>query len=215
MVDGRAVLVAGSSGSGKTAWTMQQTASSRRLLVWDCLGEWARRGRVAAVPTLAQLGEAITADVREPQRVVALGYTGPAFVTIKSGPRDRIAPLFPVFCRLAWVWLRSKPGQLVIEELADVTSPGKAPPEWGEICRKGRHYGAQVYAITQRPAESDKTIVGNAAAIHTGLMAFPRDRAYMAECLDVPAAEVGKLKPLEWIERDMRTRALRRGTVRL
>ena len=204
MIDGRGVLVAGSSGSGKTAWVLQQTASARRLLVWDSLGEWSRKGRVSGLPTLAQLGMAVQADIREPARVVALGYTGPASRTH-----------FAVFCRLAWVWLRGKPGTLVVEELADVTSPGKAPDAWGEICRKGRHYGATVYAITQRPAESDKTIVGNAAAIHTGLMAFPRDRAYMAECLDVPAAEVGALKPLEWIERDMRTRALRRGTVRL
>ncbi|MGH9483760.1 MAG: hypothetical protein ACRD1F_01780 [Terriglobales bacterium] len=202
MIDGRAVLVAGTTGSGKTVWTMQQTSGARRLLVWDSLGEWTRRGRVAAAPTLAVLGAEVSRYVREPQRVWALGYTGPAS-----------RAHFAIFCRLAWVWLRVRSGTLVIEELADVTSPGKAPDSWGEICRKGRHYAAQLYAITQRPAESDKTIVGNAASIHTGLMAFPRDRAYMAQCLDVPVAEIAMLKPLEWIERDMRTRALRRGTL--
>ena len=202
--DGRAVLVAGSTGSGKSAWVMQQVRLKPRLLVWDSLGEWSNKGRVSSAPSLPVLAEVIRKDIcgRTNGRF-AVGYTGLA-------SREH----FAVFCKLAWVWLRSRSGgALVVEELADVTSPAKAPPSWGEICRKGRHFEAEVYAITQRPAESDKTIIGNAAAIHTGLMAFPRDRAYMAECLDVPVAELAALKPLQWVERDMRTRELRRGAV--
>jgi hypothetical protein len=199
LVDGRAVLVAGSTGSGKTAWTMRQVERAPRLLVWDALGEWARAQRVQfAAMTLSCLGQ----EIKRASKHQSIAYCGPV-------SREH----FAVFCKLAWLWLRMGQGTLVVEELADVTTPGKAPQAWGEICRKGRHVGAAVYAITQRPAESDKTIVGNAAAIHTGLMAFPRDRAYMAECLDVPAAEVAALQPLQWIERDMRTRKLTRGRV--
>ena len=113
-------------------------------------------------------------------------------------------PLFPVFCRLAWAWGRGGPGRkLVVEELADVTTPGKAPAEWGEIVRKGRKHGLDVYALTQRPAESDKTIVSNAAAIHSGFMGFPTDREYMAKCLGVSVADMEKLRPLDYIAGDL------------
>ena len=111
------------------------------------------------------------------------------------------------------VWMKAAPGSLVVEELADVTSPGKAPEGWGELIRKGRHYGGSIYALTQRPAESDKTIAGNADIIHTGRLSFPRDRKTMAEYLDVPVSKITALPSLHWIERDMRTRELRTGVL--
>jgi hypothetical protein len=110
--------------------------------------------------------------------------------------------MFDAFCRLAWVWVRVAPGVLVIEELADVTSPGKAPPAWGEIVRKGLRYGPHIYALTQRPAESDKTVIGNASVIHCHRMARSMDRAYMARELDIAQDQLDALKPLDFIERD-------------
>lgn len=199
--DGRGHLVAGASGSGKSAWTIQQCGSDKRLLVWDTMGEWSDRLRLKRAGSIADLHRLVVADMRKPGGF-RVGYVGPI-------TREH----FDAFCRLAWVWLRANQGTLVVEELADVTTPGKAPPAWGDIVRKGRHVGAMVYALTQRPAESDKTIVGNAALIHCGLMAFAPDRAYMARCLDVPLREVENLGQLEWIERDMRSRELRKGKV--
>jgi hypothetical protein len=173
-----------------------------RLLVWDSVGEWTRGRVVTPVPGLLELHAAITPCLAKGGGF-RYGYTGPA-----------TRAHFETFCRLAWVWMRSAPDSvLVVEELADVTSPGKAPAAWGEIVRKHRHVQGRVYALTQRPAESDKTIVGNAAVIHGGFMAFAEDRAYMARCLDVPLAEVTALRRLDWIERDMRTGALTRGTL--
>jgi hypothetical protein len=203
--DGRNYLVAGSSGSGKTAWTLQQCRDRTRVLVWDAVEEWHQRARLRRVTSLAELGALIAEDIRPPGAYkFRVAYCGPV-------TRDH----FATFCRLAWVWLRSWPGTLVVEELSDVTSPGKAPQAWGEIVRKGRHVAAEVFALSQRPAESDKTIVGNAALIHAGLFAFDQDRAYMARCLDVPVDEVAALGQLHWIERDMRTRELRRGVLKL
>jgi hypothetical protein len=101
----------------------------------------------------------VVADLRAPG-AFRVGYIGA--VTPKH---------FQIFCKLAWVWLRAAAGVLVVEELSDVTNPAKAPPAWGAICRKHRHaLGSTVYALTQRPAESDKTILGNAELIHAGRM---------------------------------------------
>jgi len=181
---------------------MQQVGDAHRLLVWDSAGEWWRRGLGVPVllPDLHRSTLQAIADRRAPLR---LCYAGPV-------TREH----FEVFCRLAWVWIRSGPGaHLVVEELADVTSPGKAPAAWGEIARKHRHYAGLVYALTQRPAESDKTILGNATVLHVGRMNFASDRLYVARCLDVSQDQVDALADLEFIERNMRTRELSRGKV--
>ena len=215
MIDGRAVLVTGMTGSGKTAWTIREVRARRGdWLVWDAAGEWSRRGLVRSVGSVQDLQALIVSNMKRARSgPLRVGYCGP--LRDERLPINHPAQPFSIFCRLAWVWARFRPGATVtVEELADVSTPGKAPAAWGEMIRKGRHVSLALYAITQRPAESDKTIVSNAAAIHCGQMAFPRDRAYMAKCLGVPVRDIEGLRPLDWIERDMRTLELRRGRVR-
>jgi len=198
--DGEAFLVCGSRGSGKSGWTRQQCEGAERLLVWDSVGEWSRDGLVKPVRSLQQLHDLITTDLANPGPF-RYGYTGP--VNSKT---------FNTFCKLAFVWMKAAPGGvLVVEELADVSSPGKAPEGWGEIVRKGRHYSGSIYGLTQRPAESDKTLAGNADVIHCGRLSFPTDRKTLAEYLDVPVEMITELPSLHWLERDMRTRELRGG----
>lgn len=182
--EGRLTAVTGASRSGKSLWTAQQVARTRRLLVWDLLGEWSARYRCDRVASIGEL----VARIEEPAR---LAFHRPGMVT-----------QFDDFCRVAFCWLRLAPGALVIEETASVTSPGKAPPAWGDVVRMSLRYGVDLYALTQRPAESDKTAFGNASVIHAGRAVTPRDRSTMADYLDVPVATVAALRPLEWIERD-------------
>lgn len=197
--DGTLIAVAGVSRSGKTLWTSQQVRAARHLLVWDIKnGEWGTRHNCKRLATLA--------DVRALAKNPRAGRF--AFYT-PVGMRAQ----FDTFCALAWVWLRLTGGTLIVEETASVTSPGKAPEAWGDICRQAMGFGCDVYAITQRPAESDKTALGNALLVHCGMMGTPRDRITMAEYLDVSAAEVAALRPLEYIERDRRTHEVRRGVV--
>lgn len=215
--DGRVILVAGFTGSGKSAWVIQQCQRATRLLVWDSDQEWTKRGLVEPVYTIDALKERLIADIRRPGRL-RLGYAGPMKLLLMTTPnpagRNREVSLFPVFCRLAWTWIRSGPGKkLVVEELADVTTTSKAPDEWGQIVRKSRKHGADVYGLAQRPAEIDKTIVSNAAEIHSGFLAFPDDRAYIAKCLGVSIDQVERLKPLEYLHRNLRTQQLTRGRV--
>lgn len=184
--------------------------------MWDTVGQWSRRkgdrngfGACKPVHTLREVHAAVVSGA--PMRI---GYIGPHELVEMKGNTRRVVPLFPIFCQLAWVWMRCKRARvLVVEELADVTSPGKAPAAWGDIVRKGRHEGGSIYALTQRPTESDKTIAGNADVIHTGRLSFPGDRKTLAEYLDVPVADITALPSLAFIERDMRTRELRTGAV--
>jgi hypothetical protein len=185
--DGRLVAVAGASRSGKTHWTAEQVKACRRLLVWDYKGEWHLRYRCRRVRSFGELRELVKSTAP------------PARLAFHVEFMD--ADAFNLFCRYAWLWVRQAEGTLIVEETASVTSPGKAPRPWGEILRMGLGYGANVFALTQRPAESDKTALGNASIVHCHRMGTTDDRAYMAKLLDVPIAQVQALKPREWIER--------------
>lgn len=174
------------------------------MLVWDAKPEWAPRFGLTIVRTLQQLHAHVVASLDgRPSR---LSYQGPM-------TREH----FDIFCRLAWVWLKAKKRRvLVVEELADVTNPGKASQWWGEILRKGRDpHQALVIGLTQRASESDSTIAGNCTVIHAGYQSFPRDRKTIAEYCDVPLEEIRNLGALDYVERDMRTRELRRGRLEI
>lgn len=198
--EGLLYAVTGASRSGKTWWTAQQVASARRLLVWDYpKGEWALRYRCRRISTAEELRAACVPGAKA-ERL--------AFMRVTETPGAD----FELFCRMAWVYVRAHGAPVVVEETATVTSAAKAPPAWGNLCRMGLGFGADLFALTQRPAESDKTAFGNASIIHAGRAVTPRDRATVAEYLDVTAQEVAALLPLQFIERDLRNGAIKRGT---
>lgn len=191
----------GGSRSGKTSWCAQELAGARRLLVWDSAqdGEWGRRFNCKRVESIAYLAEAVKPYA--PNR--RIGFCAP------PTPEN-----FAAFCRLAFILIQVAPSAVVVEELADVTSPGKAPLWWGELLRKGLRYGPKIYACTQRPAESDKTIIGNASRVHCHMMQRAGDALYMAREMRVAVGLVDALKPFQWIERDNRTHTITTGILR-
>ncbi|MBE0471515.1 MAG: hypothetical protein IBX55_18640 [Methyloprofundus sp.] len=176
------VVVTGKSGSGKSAWTKKQISRSSRLIIWDIDDEYS--GAVKGIKRITNIKELAS----ELKKTVRGKF---AFVGAVSD--------FDLFCRCAFAW-----GDCVcvVEELADVTSPGKAPPAWGQLVRRGRKYGISIYAVTQRPAESDKTIIGNASLLHVCQMQKATDRRYMAAEMDISQTEIDQLKPLEYIEKN-------------
>lgn len=197
--DGVIFYTIGSTGSGKTTWVRQRTRDESRALVWDGKAEWG-----------AQWGFRVVTSPQELLRYV-LPSSPPARVSYRV-PVTR--EHFDTFCKLAWVLIRAHACSLVVEELADVTTASKAPVAWGEIVRKSRGFGAHVYALTQRPQEVDKTVQGNASIYHCGRMSDAFDATYVARrLLGVPPSQVINLKPLEFIERDVRTGSTRTGKV--
>lgn len=185
---GRLIAVAGASQSGKSTWTAKQVQACKRLMVWDYKAEWYLHQRCRRVKTWAELHAAVHSSA--PAERIAYCATG----------MNREA--FDTWCRFAWVWLRQDVGTLVVEETASVTSAGKAPDGWGDVCRMGLGFGATIYAVTQRPAESDKTALGNASLIHCHRMATADDAVYMAKLLRVTQQEVDALEPYQWLERE-------------
>ncbi len=202
MSDGKLVLVTGQSRSGKSRWTAQEVKSELHLLVWDSMGEWNAVYRCRNILGPLHFHRIATSSPKG-------RYSFAVPVTAKN---------FDLFCRFAWIWLRvlngrKLSGAIVVEELADVTPPGKAPDAWGEIIRKSLRFGTRIFAVTQSTAESDKTSVRNATVLHCHALARDTDRRDMARELDVDQSMIDNLDfaRFEWIERDRHTRELRRG----
>ncbi len=184
--DGRLIYLAGTSRSGKSRHAMVLASRHKRLLIWDPDDEWSSHGA-----TRIDVNDA--ARFRDICRRKTAGqYTFVAPATLEW---------FEFFCQCAWVWLRLYPGAVVVEELADVTSPGKAAGAWGMICRRGKKFGAWIYGISQRPAECDKTAISNADEIHCHAVVRPVDQRYMAEFIGATQDQVAALVPWQHLSR--------------
>ncbi|MBL4815064.1 MAG: hypothetical protein JKY74_06230 [Shewanella sp.] len=105
-------------------------------------------------------------------------------------------------------------GALLAEETADVTTPSKAPYWWGQLIRKGRARSlAPIFTLTQRPAELDKTALGNASMIRCGRLTRSQDRKTMAAEMDINPKELSALVPLEYIAKDMNPNQVVKGSI--
>lgn len=199
--DGRIIVVVGSTGSGKSQWVRQQIKNAGRLWVWDVKPEYYQLPGFAVVRDPIVLLQA--AQLKKNQRI--------AYVMRPTVEH------FEWWSRCAYVAARIKPIVIVAEETADVTSPGKASEHWGQLVRKVRNTGSDLYAITQRPAESDKTAFGNASLFHVGRSSREKDRAYMAAEMDVKKSDLAALTSDEngafFIEKDTLTLKITRGRI--
>jgi len=173
-------VVCGSSGSGKSAWTKRQIKGRARVIVWDIDEEYINEQGFQAVRDKAELIHLLR--------------------TRKKGRFAYVAKSlneFDFWCKAAFAWGNCT---AVAEETADVTTPAKAPEGWGMLVRRGRKRGITIYGVTQRPAESDKTIIGNATLVHCGFLKRPQDRKYMSAEMNIKQSIVDDLKPLDWVE---------------
>jgi len=178
---GRLTAAIGSSRSGKTQYVTNQIKGKNRVLIWDIKGEYPAKYRARNPAQLVQIIKGLAG------KPGVIAYTA-----------NKLSE-FDFFCRVAQSWVKSHyvVGQnsvLIFEETADVTSPGKAPEEYGVILRRYLSYGVDIYAITQRPAESDKTAVGNASIIRVCRLQLARDRKSVASDTGLPLSDVENLK---------------------
>lgn len=189
--DGRLVVIAGASRSGKTAYVRKRVATDDRVIAYDPEDQWAQLRGWRRVTTRAQLLDAVQG--RGPMRV--------AYV-----PGGDLTPEFDFVCGCAMYAGRYVgPVTFIAEELADVTSPGKAPGNWGVLVRRGLKRGINIYAISQRWSEADKTAVGNASEFVIFRQSSGDDVRYLARKTRVDEAAIAELQPLQFVRRDAYT----------
>lgn len=201
--DIRAYIGATGSGKGVSIREFLRKEKAARLLVWDPLSEYAKFAR--PVSTLAEVTQAAKAAR------FAVAYN--------PGPDPKqFAARFAMFCRIAFAAGNLR---LLVEELADVTSPSFAPLEWRRCTTQGRHRGLRIIAASQRPAQVDKQFLGGCTYIRCFTLRYPADRAAMAGAMDVPVSDVASLATVEtdrgttinYLERDFREAKTQRGKI--
>lgn len=197
--DGRLYVIAGASRSGKTAWTVRQVKAARRVFAWDPEAQWCDLPGWRKVTTRA--GMLAAAQSPGPQRVayVAGGALAAEFdfwagCVMYAG--RYVAPL-----------------EAVAEELADVTTPAKAPGNWGILIRRGLKRGITLRCISQRWSEADKTAVGNASDFVIFRQSSGDDVRYLSRKTRVQEGEINDLAPLQFVHMDALTGEISRGKV--
>ena len=189
--------VLGASGSGKSSLMKLELLAVRpaRLMVWDPKREY---GAIAPpVPGDRNVPSALPELLR---KVFAGGPFALSFRPVLARKQMRVQ--FNAFCLAAE---RAGNCFVVVDELADVTEPGWAPEGWERLTRQGRHAGITIRGASQRPAEIDKSFLGNASRIACFRMNAEGDVKLLARILGKNDAEIRALAPLEWYERDMLT----------
>jgi hypothetical protein len=194
------IAVIGATGSGKGVFikNYELKKSERRLLIWDYMREYG----------------AFT-DLQTPKLQSALQSLGGKQFRTAFHPdfEDKLrAKQFDLFCKAA---VHVGQLRLVVEELAFVTSPSFAPAGWKMVSSVGRHRGLRVIGASQRPAQVDKAFWSNCTEIHCGFLNYDDDQKTMARALGVALTDIQGLKPLEYIHKNVRTKEIKFGRVKV
>ncbi len=198
--DGKLYIVSGRSRSGKTAWTRKMVAKSRRVWAWDPEAQWCELPGWVKVTRRDQLAELMLKP-------------GPQKVAYVAGGDLKKEFEFWADC-VFYAGRYVAPLDAIGEELADVTTPAKAPGSWGILIRRGLKRGINLFCISQRWAEADKTAFGNASAYVMFAQSSGDDVRYLARKTRVPEAEIDALQPLEFVHFDVHTGGIKRDKLR-
>lgn len=150
---------------------------------------------------------ALSADLKTIASLsLALTQNGGAgwFRFVPSDDRAIGVKQFSYLCTLAWIWATrlKRHTLLLVDELAEFTTPHQAPPAWRRLVKRGRKQGISIMAASQFPADIDKTIHSNASRIRTYALGYEGHQAAAAATVGVQAAEVAALTGHQFIERD-------------
>lgn len=198
--DGRLYVIAGASRSGKTAWTRKQTAKLKRVFAWDPEDQWSQLPGFRKVTKRADL-------------LKAAAQPGAQRVAYVAG--GDLAKEFDFFAGCAMYAGRYVEAlDVIAEELADVTTPSKAPGNWGILLRRGLKRGISIWAISQRWSEADKTAVGNASDFVVFRQSSGDDIAYLSRKTGIDQTELRGLVPLQFVKLDALTGGIERGKLK-
>lgn len=201
-----AIAAFGARGTGKTAWVIQllQRMKPKRLLIWNHKHDPSLRD--GPWTALGSLGE-----------VARAAMAGAFQICYMVDHSKDVQAQFDLFCRIAY-----QAGNLTmwVDELPEVTKANRAPPAWKTCVNVGREYmiGNQVKHLTiigtgQRPAECDKSFIGNLDILHTGRLGDIGDCKKIAGSWGIRPDELAGLPDLHYIEKRADSNTLTRGVL--
>jgi DNA helicase HerA-like ATPase len=177
------VGVWGATGSGKSSYVKRQLAKRKRVVIFDPQGEYDA--------TQAQSVEAVRLEMMRNWSGFRIAY---------RPPPGKEAAALSALCKLITFaqtpFKKTGTGSalvLVVEEmnLSFPVSGGAAKcPGFAQICSRGRHYGVEVWGVSQRIAEVDKRFRGNCTETVVFRQKGARDQHAAALELGCSAAEL-------------------------
>jgi hypothetical protein len=194
------IAVIGATGSGKGVHIKyyELKKSEKRLAIWDYMREYSPFTDIQTDKISAALSAMAAKQFR---------------IAFQPSFDDKVrAQQFDLFCKAA---VAVGDLRVVIEELAFVTTPSFAPPGWKMATSIGRHKGLRIIGASQRPAQVDKAFWSNCTEIHCGFLNYEADQKTMAQALGVPISDIQALKPLEFIHKNVRTKEIKFGRVKV
>lgn len=185
--DGRLTVVSGASRCGKSTLTARLLRGANRVIAWDPEDQWSQQPGFRKITTRRELLEAIQT---------------PGHMRIAYVAGGDLKAEFDFCCGCAmYAGRHIAPLDYVAEELADVTTPSKAPGNWGILVRRGLKRGINIYAISQRWAEADKTAIGNASD-YIIFASRGEDVNYISRKTLLPIEEIAGLRQFEYVRFD-------------
>lgn len=180
----RLVIIGGSSQCGKSTKTLELIKPFKTAFIWDVEAQFYKQKGFQKVASLAEL-----------KRIVISGKRG-KWCYVSNGDLKKD---FELFCMCVFHY-GSYYGEcaIVAEELADVASVSKASQQWGILLRRGLKRGINIFAISQRWAEADKTALGNATDFYLFRMSSMDDIRYMSNKTRVTVSDLESLNQFEY-----------------
>lgn len=189
MADGKIYYTAGVSRSGKTTQTFDRVRNSKRLIVWNVKGDFARELKnVHLFTDIKSLFNYCNKMKGKPLRV--------AFQSVTLNH-------FDTWAKIAYALSQFSSIDIVCDEASDVNNAGKAVGWWGVLIRQVLCTGSNVHVICQRPATNESDSLGNASVVSCFRLTKHSDRKMMAENIDEPIDKILSLQQFEFIEKDM------------
>jgi len=163
--DAQRILVAGASGSGKSTRVKELTRRFNRVVVFDPMDEYEGEGftRTTRITGKHSVKEFL-------QRGWARGFRI-AYVPEDGNEATELHKLCQLLKAVQEPYRKCKKGLaipklvLLVEEINLSFPETKLPKElvgFGNLCSRGRHYGIEIFGITQRVAEVNTRFRGNA-----------------------------------------------------
>ncbi|MBO6603850.1 zonular occludens toxin domain-containing protein [Rhodophyticola sp.] len=176
----------GASGSGKSAFTKQQIAGMKRLVVFDPLAEY------TLMPVIRDL-DAVRAEMRANWTGFRLAYVPP--VGKEPQALSALSRLMMAAQQPFKEGRSARTMTLIVEEMNlsfPVGSGVAKSPGFAELCSRGRHYGIALVGLSQRIAEVDTRFRGNCNVTVAFRQKGPRDQQAAAAEIGCAVADLPK-----------------------
>jgi|TARA_A100000171_G_scaffold52764_1_gene72880 DNA helicase HerA-like ATPase len=192
----------GASGSGKSSYVKKAIKGRKRMVVFDPLGEYSALCNVTATNL-----EQVRVEMRYNWANFSIAYVPPA----GQEPRA-LSALCKLMMAAQMPYKKTGKGQgmtLIVEEMNlsfPVQGGAQKSPGFAEVCSRGRHYGIEVYGLSQRIAEVSTRFRGNCTETVVLRQQGPRDLAAATDAIGGDKAAVAALANLDYIHERQGTR---------